>query len=362
MKGIARRMRGFAVWSLACAALLLLLPASGIGADGEEAPGVTLHDLASSVRPSGVAVDPDGAVWFTATEYAQDRTIVGHLNPGEEATVFGLPGHISGARSPIIGPDGNVWFVERSADKIGRITDAGEVTRFPLPRGSEPHALTVGPDGNLWFTERAVGRIGRITPTGEISHFRLGARSRPAGITAGPDGAVWFTLARADKIGRIATSGKIKLFRLPLSTQPHEIVAGPDRNLWFTEGSSRFAKRGREGRNKIGRITPAGVVTQFRVRAPMGTGSIVAGPSGQISFTTGSGLRDSQIASITPAGVVTRYACLDDFCRLPAYGLASDSEGAVWFAAGVPYCSECGGGSVINMTLTWPGQIGRLAP
>jgi virginiamycin B lyase len=357
---ITRRMRGLAAWVIACAALLLMLPASGIGADSEETPGVTLHTLASSVRPSGVAVEPDGTVWFTATEYAQDRTIVGHLNPGEEATVFGLPGHISDARSPTIGPDGNVWFVEKRAARIARVTDAGEVARFPLPRGSEPSALASGPDGNLWFTERAAGRIGRITPAGEISHFRLGARSRPAGITAGPDGAVWFTLARADKIGRISTSGRIKLFRLPLTTQPRAIVTGPDGNLWFTEGS--YKKSGRKGRNKIGRITPSGVVTQFRVRAPVGTGSIVAGPAGQISFTTGASLRDSQIASITPAGAVTRYVCLSDYCRLPAYGLASDAEGAVWFAAGVPYCSECGGGTVINMTLTWPGQIGRLAP
>ena len=38
--------------------------------------------------------------------------------------------------------------------RIGRITPAGAVTEFPLPRPmSVPGNLTVGPDGNLWFTE-----------------------------------------------------------------------------------------------------------------------------------------------------------------------------------------------------------------
>lgn len=359
-KKTTRRLRVLAVWGLACAALLF--PAGSRAAEGEEAPGVTLYQLAPSFHPSGVTIGRDGAVWFAGGELARNRTVVGHLGPGEEVTEFDLPrgGSSLDVASPVSDPDGNIWFVRELASRIGRVAPTGEVTEFPLPEGSGPNALALGPDGNLWFTQRVAGRIGRVTPAGEISHFHLGPRSRPAGITAGPDGNVWFTLERANKIGRISMSGEVQLFRLPPAIEPHAIVAGPDGNLWFTEGSWR--KRGRKGRNKIGRITPGGLVRQFRVRAPFGTGSIVAGPSGNISFTTGTRVDDSQIGSITPAGVVTRYACLSVSCRLPAYGLAQDAEGAVWFAAGVPPCGLCGGGSVINMHLTWLGQIGRLAP
>lgn len=353
-----RRVLALATWGLVCVASLL--PATGAAAEGEEAPGVSLYALAPSAHPSGVAIDPHGTVWFTASELARSRTVIGYLGAGEERTEFVISegSGATGAASPLSGPDGNIWFVEGAADMIGRINPAGEVTEFPLPQGSQPGALTVGPDGNLWFTQR-VGRIGRITPGGEISHFHFGPRSRPAGITAGPDGNVWFTLPGADKIGRISMSGEVALFRLPPTTRPHAIVTGPDGNLWFTEGS--WTRRGRKGRNKIGRITPGGAVRQFRVQAPMGTGSIVAGPR-EIFFTTGTRVRDSQIGSISPAGAVTRYACLSDSCQLPAYGLAIDAEGAIWFAAGFPSCSLCGGGAVINMNLTLPGQIGRLAP
>ena len=51
-----------------------------------------------------------------------------------------------------------------SARRIGRITDSGVITEFPIPgsgRGAED--ITTGSDGALWFTDPANGRVGRIT-------------------------------------------------------------------------------------------------------------------------------------------------------------------------------------------------------
>src|ERR1700694_5282004 len=54
-----------------------------------------------------------------------------------------------------LGPDGNLWFTEEFASKIGRINLAtGRLTEFPTPTpNSEPNGITTGPDGNIWFTE-----------------------------------------------------------------------------------------------------------------------------------------------------------------------------------------------------------------
>src|SRR5262249_13423248 len=103
------------------------------------------------------------------------------------------------------GPDGNLWFAESIADRIGRITPAGVVTQFSLPFGSQPSQLTAGPDGNVWFTEPGSSRVGRITPAGVITEFSAGItpNGRPVGISRGPDGNLWFTEAQANKIGRI---------------------------------------------------------------------------------------------------------------------------------------------------------------
>ncbi len=63
-------------------------------------------------------------------------------------------------------------------------------------------------------------------------------------ITAGPDGNLWFTAGETSQIGRITPGGQITLFRLPRAqSDPFGITAGPDGTLWFTEAS------------KIGRIT-----------------------------------------------------------------------------------------------------------
>src|SRR5262245_60235950 len=74
------------------------------------------------------------------------------------------------------GPDGNLWFTEADANRIGRITPAGVVTQFPagITPGSQPGEITAGPDGNLWFTEADGNRIGRITPAGVVTEFSAG--------------------------------------------------------------------------------------------------------------------------------------------------------------------------------------------
>jgi virginiamycin B lyase len=68
-----------------------------------------------------------------------------------------------------------------------------------------PHSITTGPDGNLWFTEPQANKIGRVTPAGDFTEYVVPtADSYPRAIALGPDGNLWFTESRAKKIGRIA--------------------------------------------------------------------------------------------------------------------------------------------------------------
>ena len=162
------------------------------------------------------------------------------------------------AGSLTTGPDGNLWFAEENANKIGRITTAGVVTEFPIPTpNSDTAEIVAGPDGSVWFMEFAANKIGRITPAGIITEFPIPTpQSSPDGseITAGPDGNLWFAENAANKIGRMTTSGDFTEFAVPTANSgPSAITAGPDGNLWFTE----------ELGNRIGRITtgPTGPCT-----------------------------------------------------------------------------------------------------
>ncbi|MGE5461020.1 MAG: PxKF domain-containing protein, partial [Solirubrobacterales bacterium] len=138
-----------------------------------------------------------------------------------------------------LGPDGAMWFTEWRVSKIGRIALDGTITEFALPGGRLPTGIAAGPDGALWFTAPGANAIGRLTTSGAESELSIPTASgNPTGITLGPDGALWFTEQGGSHIGRIAGDGTITQYAVPTDwSGPYGITAGPDGNLWFTESS-----------------------------------------------------------------------------------------------------------------------------
>ena len=112
----------------------------------------------------------------------------------------------------------------------------GDITGFPLPAaGGWPAAIAKGPDGNLWFTEAGAARIGRITPAGTVTVFPVESfETYSDAITAGPDGNLWFTRQFGNQIGRITPTGVATMFAGPPSGSAFGVGAGPDGNVWFT--------------------------------------------------------------------------------------------------------------------------------
>ena len=84
------------------------------------------------------------------------------------------------------GPDGNLWFCESGAGKIGRLDPrSAKFTEFSLPTSSAtPIGITLGGDGHLWFAQKKANKIGRISPTGELTEFQVPTAN------AGPDGKI----------------------------------------------------------------------------------------------------------------------------------------------------------------------------
>ncbi|AGK75096.1 Virginiamycin B lyase [Streptomyces microflavus DSM 40593] len=59
--------------------------------------------------------------------------------------------------------DGNHWFTEWGANRIGRITPDGRIDEHDLPSpASEPHGITQGSDGAMW-TALEIGTVARLT-------------------------------------------------------------------------------------------------------------------------------------------------------------------------------------------------------
>ena len=86
---------------------------------------------------------------------------------------------------------------------------------------------------------------------------------------------------------------KYKTYKIPSAgSEARYITVGSDGNLWFTEGRAFFTPNpdpdtGGTFHSNIGRITPAGNITEFRFECGGCTpDDIVSGPDGALYFTT----------------------------------------------------------------------------
>ena len=212
------------------------------------------YDVAAT--GDGMALGPDGNIWVAGGGF------ISRLTPGGVVTDFPVDGF---SLRITAGPDGALWFTNFDFNYtdgspnpyIGRITTAGDITKFPsLPPDegtSLPWGITTGPDGNLWFADQ-FDRIGRLTPTGTFTYFLTPPGGGPTDITAGPDGNLWFTVSGYARIVRMSTSGQTTGFPLPAPySGPYDITVGPHNTIWFTEQGANNS-----GYSRIGVIKACG--------------------------------------------------------------------------------------------------------
>ena len=283
--------------------------------------------------PQGITAGSDGALWFTLF-YDNE---VGRVTTKGAMSVFTLNTQNS-ATYITAGNDGALWLTllndvgGSTTNQIGRLTTAGKLTTFTVPKASYIWDITSGSDGNLYFTDGA-SKVWRVTKSGKFTAFPFADSTGgyPYQITNGPDGNLWFT-DRAGLIVKMTTAGKFTTFKVPrINGATDDIVAGPDGNLWFTLDDTDTS-------SKIGRITPAGVITEFNFPAPSSNnylylGGISAGPDGNLWFTYADlTANTSAIGRITTSGAITLTP------TLTAHSLPTDitagSDGAMWFTEG----------------------------
>jgi virginiamycin B lyase len=236
-----------------------------------------------------------------------------------------------------LGADGNVWFADPAHNKVGRITPAGVITELDIPgKGFRVPSLIGDRSGNVWVAAQGVdgegpGWIIRITGAGAITRFSI--PYAPAAVALGSDGNVWFTEGDSGQLlGRLTPAGVYTQF--PLPSPGHEpagtygyasvgIVAGPGRDLWFVE---RYGVIGGGDRTVLARVNTAGKGKQL----PMGAvpdqysaQSIAVGPDGNLWI----GAR-GEIDRMTPAGAFTSFPLPKD---ADAADLTSGPDGNLWF-------------------------------
>ncbi len=204
------------------------------------------------------------------------------------------------------------------------------------------NAITSGPDGALWVAinnDSGNNAIGRLTTSGQFTIFAspaLGTTNWNASnhrelwdITKGPDGALWFSSENASNlndgswIGRISTAGVVTQYPIPFGLNPGPLTAGPDGAIWF-------AGIDINGGNAIGRVTTSGVFSEYSGQ-PGQIGQVLgltAGPDGALWFTNYSVPGDTGFYPYPPIGRITTGG------TITTYGSAYDEEGAMAITAG----------------------------
>ncbi len=293
------------------------------------------------VAPQGITAGPDGAIWYV--EFSGDR--IGRIDTNGVITEYGLPSPASGPYDIVTGPDGtNLWFTEATTSRLGRISTNGVIQEFPLPFTVTCTGITMGPDGRLWVTDFGLpaqpgqpnngGIIGITISNSVVTQATYYATNityagRPISITSGPDGNLYFTEQSAGKIGRITTNGVItEVLVAGGTTQPIDITSGPDGGVWFTQGLT----------NALGRIDPANFTNVMEFPMPTNnTGGVVVdqlngitlGHDGNLYYTDSTaGILGQVVVSGTNLTVTQFYT---PTTNAQPWRVAAGPDGNIWF-------------------------------
>lgn len=175
---------------------------------------LTRYSLDHGVTRPGagpLVVGPDGNLWELESELGN----IARVTTGGSITEFPTPLKLACFGTMGNGPDGALWFTEGAMNVIGRVTTAGVITEFPGAGpagtcgtpfgGTDPVGIVTGPDGNLWYTEKGAGKIARMSTTGTITEFPVpsGTSSAPGFIIVGADRNLWFGEFGHGVIGKV---------------------------------------------------------------------------------------------------------------------------------------------------------------
>lgn len=308
-----------------------------------------LHLTAKVYDPDGALITKDPyltpvivALDDTSGRVTLDKTTL--LSPTDAITVhYGgkllpMPANIA-VSSPVqrYPPGATVMFAPNPYTRFGRTT---------YPNIGPPAA---GPDGNLWFGEctpssPASCKIATISMSGVITE----KADVPSVVqmAAGPDGNMWFTEGSRNFVGRITPAGVVTDFPIRrFNTGTVAIVAGPDGRMWFTEG------------DYIGAVTVlTGTVLEYPIGGLFRPSSLVVGTDGNLWFS-----EYYQIGRITIAGVVTQFPVDNSGYHGAGPPLVFGPSNVMYFpnaiAGSAPLWSMTTSGAVNQTPVSAPGYV-----
>ena len=133
---------------------------------------------------------------------------------------------------------------------------------------------------------------------------------------------MWFFDVGQNLLGRVTPAGSITQFAVPATGAGSEgIVGAPDGNVWMV------ARGSMNGPDWILKVSPAGVVTRYPLANGVGAEGITWGPDGNVWFTE---FWVQKVVRMTPAGVMTEFPIPNPNPR----GIVTGPDHNLWFVDG----------------------------
>jgi len=219
-----------------------------------------LNPLRAAPQPDGIALGPDGALWYTIPNESR----IGRITPSGAVELFTVPDrdpvYITGTPQPqsiAAGPEGRyMYFTDPSDNSIGRVSLSGEVTEYAIPSTGPVQPGPIVAVGNqLIFTEGAAAVLGVVNPATSPGEAPLATPPAYQQLTA----SVQEQLAAATATARSPLTRAMSSFSVAFTA----LEAGAMSLSWTVQPPSPApSKRTRKkGKGLVHRSTAASPVT-----------------------------------------------------------------------------------------------------
>jgi len=275
--------------------------------------------------------------------------IAGFLVAAAPASAFILqvkPGALSATNGIALGPDGNFWVAEQSADSVLRMRPDGTVlAHYPLGAGAAPTTVTTGPGGRVWVAATGADKLVWIdataaTPTTHDVSTAGASDCGPVALAAGGDGRMYFSLpfdgacVLGGQLGSVADDGVGAITTVPTTSVVFDFVVA---------GGKLFAPD--FGGSVVRRLALPALTTEAVINAPPGSSpdGVAADGAGNIWFTQfGSGSVGRFAATAPNATAATTIT--------PSGGNLAQPVGIVAGADGAMYVAGSGSANVVRIS------------
>jgi virginiamycin B lyase len=207
-------------------------------------------DFKGQMTGNSMKADPNGKmVWSTA-----GTRIVGLNVETKQFVAYDIPHWVEKKQNPgaygiDVAGDGRVWFVEREANKIGRLDpETGKIDEFATPGVDVPRRMGADWDGNLWIGFHETGKLVKVDQkTGQMTFYQPPTENNGAyHVVSDPKHKVlWLTEQTADKIARFNPRTETWTeFSLPIVESDARRIeldpSNPNRIWWSGDTSSHL--------------------------------------------------------------------------------------------------------------------------